>query len=157
MRLEHVSPILPISVSPDLLTLALFVRRTTKLSRFVKLKNRPEQTCKPGSVESGHFSRTAVARRFQRSTRKCWRTGPVRAGTNPAPSCLILLPVGFAVPARSPAPRCALTAPFHPYRAGWPARRFVFCGTVPILADGGCYPPLRPVEPGLSSVPVAPV
>jgi len=29
--------------------------------------------------------------------------------------------------------------------------RFVFCGTVPVFADGGCYPPRRPVEPGLSS------
>src|SRR4029450_6782216 len=35
----------------------------------------------------------------------------------PAPSCLVLLPVGFALPMRSPASRCALTAPFHPYRA----------------------------------------
>src|SRR5216684_9014415 len=31
-----------------------------------------------------------------------------------------------------------------------PARRYIFCGTFPILADGGRYPPLRPVEPGLS-------
>ena len=29
--------------------------------------------------------------------------------------CLALHPVGFAVPAMSPSPRCALTAPFHPY------------------------------------------
>ena len=29
---------------------------------------------------------------------------------------LVLLPVGFAVPATLPPPRCALTAPFHPYR-----------------------------------------
>ena len=29
----------------------------------------------------------------------------------------VLLPVGFTVPALLPAPRCALTAPFHPYRA----------------------------------------
>ena len=32
-----------------------------------------------------------------------------------------------------------------------PTWRFVFCGTVPILADGGRYPPLRSAEPGLSS------
>ena len=31
--------------------------------------------------------------------------------------CLVLLPVGFALPVLSPEPRCALTAPFHPYRA----------------------------------------
>ncbi len=33
---------------------------------------------------------------------------------HPAP-CLALLPVGFTLPARLPAPRCALTAPLHPY------------------------------------------
>src|SRR6202158_1257809 len=42
-----------------------------------------------------------------------------------------------------PDPRCALTAPFHPYRAeapkgeGW---RFVLCGTVPGVAPAGRYP-----------------
>ena len=30
-------------------------------------------------------------------------------------------------------------------------RRCVFCGTFPILADGGRYPPPCPAEPGLSS------
>lgn len=29
---------------------------------------------------------------------------------------LALLPVGFALPSESPLTRCALTAPFHPYR-----------------------------------------
>jgi len=29
-----------------------------------------------------------------------------------------LLAVGFTLPRPSPAARCALTAPFHPYRAG---------------------------------------
>jgi hypothetical protein len=28
----------------------------------------------------------------------------------------VLLPVGFAVPSTLPPTRCALTAPFHPYR-----------------------------------------
>lgn len=44
-------------------------------------------------------------------------------------------------------------APFHPYRAmGCPsARRYAFCCTFPVLADGGRYPPPCPVEPGLSS------
>ena len=32
--------------------------------------------------------------------------------------CLALHPVGFALPATSPSPRCALTAPFHPYLPG---------------------------------------
>ena len=35
---------------------------------------------------------------------------------------LVFLPVGFALPPRSPATRCALTAPFHPY----PASRAVY-------------------------------
>ncbi len=29
--------------------------------------------------------------------------------------CLVLQGVGFTMPAMSPSPRCALTAPFHPY------------------------------------------
>jgi len=53
----------------------------------------------------------------------------------------VLLPVGFAVPPPLPSARCALTAPFHPYRgqlnAPW---RYVFCGTVPGFAPAGCYP-----------------
>ncbi len=50
-------------------------------------------------------------------------------------------------------PRCALTAPFHPCLCGKTPRhrRSVLCGTVPILTDGGSYPPPCPVEPGLSS------
>ena len=78
--------------------------------------------------------------------------------------CLALHPVGFTVPAASRPPRCALTAPFHPYRRGRrpgptvasaaggaicrntghrragrptpipPRRRYVLCGTIPIPA-----------------------
>jgi len=39
------------------------------------------------------------------------------------PACrpyLVLLPVGFAVPSLLPGTRCALTAPFHPYRPSTP-------------------------------------
>ena len=36
--------------------------------------------------------------------------------TEVRPPYLALLRVGFAVPALLPAPRCALTTPFHPYR-----------------------------------------
>jgi len=45
----------------------------------------------------------------------------------------VLLPVGFAVPFPLLETRCALTAPFHPYRGqnATQPRRFVFCGTVP--------------------------
>jgi len=59
----------------------------------------------------------------------------------PAPfSYLVLLPVGFAVPAPLPEPRCALTAPFHPYRGLERPRRSVLCGTVPKIALAGRYP-----------------
>src|SRR3569623_3624502 len=38
-----------------------------------------------------------------------------RGLASPRHPYLVLLPVGFAVPSRLPGPRCALTAPFHPY------------------------------------------
>lgn len=63
---------------------------------------------------------------------------------------LVLLPVGFALPSPLPGLRCALTAPFHPYlrapRGGISAVRF--CGTVPGVTPGGCYPsPYLPWSP----------
>ena len=64
---------------------------------------------------------------------------------------LAFLRVGFAVPAPSPEPRCALTAPFHPYREPGGPWRSVFCGTFPGLAAGCRWQPLRPEESGLSS------
>ncbi len=55
-----------------------------------------------------------------------------RAGTRPAeagiPPYLVLLRVGFALPAALLRRRCALTAPFHPYLSLRPGR-YVFCGT----------------------------
>src|SRR4051794_41792917 len=42
-----------------------------------------------------------------------------------------------------PDTRCALTAPFHPYRAEAPkgeGGRFVLCGTFPGVAPAGRYP-----------------
>jgi len=65
-----------------------------------------------------------------------------------APKCrpyLVLLQVGFALPGPLPVPRCALTAPFHPYRGDRDRspgrrRRFVFCGTFPGVAPAGRYP-----------------
>src|SRR5262249_49143096 len=90
------------------------------------------------------------------------RTDP-RRDENPAPSCLILLPVGFALPAtvtraavRSYRTISPLPHRLRPETGRQTARRYRFCGTVPILADGGCSPPLRPVEPGLSSTPFRP-
>jgi hypothetical protein len=69
---------------------------------------------------------------------------------------LVLLRVGFALPPLLPTARCALTAPFHPYRP--PVRnrrlgRYVFCGTFRRLAPPRYYLAPCPVEPGLSSPP----
>ena len=53
-----------------------------------------------------------------------------------------LLRVGFTMRAALPKPRCALTAPFHPClipRTGH--RRYALCGTFPMVAHGGRYPP----------------
>jgi len=41
-----------------------------------------------------------------------------RHGPRLWPLYLVLLRVGFALPHRLPGARCALTAPFHPYRDG---------------------------------------
>ena len=65
-----------------------------------RLNKRPERADKPGFVESGHFSRTAVACRLKRPTRKS--NGPDKSAANGLSSCLVLLPVGFAEPNRSP-------------------------------------------------------
>ena len=94
----------------------------------------------------------------------------------PLAAYLGLLAVGFARPRPSPAARCALTAPFHPYRpqnvntseslkaeTRWfrrsdvsasrrlPLRRCRFCGTFPRLAPGWRYQPPCPSQFGLSS------
>jgi len=71
--------------------------------------------------------------------------------------CLALLPMGFTQPARSPEPLVRsyrTVSPLPPAEPCSPAdRRFTFCCTCPVLADGGRYPPSCPVEPGLSSKP----
>jgi len=43
-------------------------------------------------------------------------TNPKTARATPWFSYLVLLRVGFTLPSALPRPRCALTAPFHPYR-----------------------------------------
>ncbi len=76
---------------------------------------------KPGGGD--HSSRTRVAARLQRATR---RPGPDRpclpACADGTPPYSLLHRVGFAVPPRSPGARCALTAPFHPCHARPPVR-----------------------------------
>src|SRR5690606_12464391 len=61
----------------------------------------------------------------------------------------VLLRVGFTLPHALPRARCALTAPFHPYRTR--VRRYIFCGTFRRLAPPRRYLAPCPMEPGLSS------
>src|SRR5437870_4428166 len=89
--------------------------------------SRCQTVCKPGSVPpesgDGHSSGTFVAERLARPTRAAARKArpAARHAETACRSYLVLLPVGFALPPPLPAARCALTAPFHPYRP--PPRR----------------------------------
>src|ERR1700742_2823762 len=83
------------------------------------------------------------AHRLEQPTRIAGLTSPcgVIAFAN-SPLChpySVLLPVGFTMTAPLPDPRCALTAPFHPYCLAR-RKRFVLCGTFPGVAPAGCYP-----------------
>ncbi len=64
-------------------------------------------------------------------------------------SYLVLLREGFTLPLSLLKARCALTAPFHPYRIE--IRRYIFCGTFHRLTPPRRYLAPRPMEPGLSS------
>src|ERR1700685_1783489 len=75
-------------------------------------------------------------------------TRPTRTTTRRQVTCrpyLVLLPVGLALPSLLPGTRCALTAPFPPCvplrLAASGDSRCHFCGAVPGVAPGGCYPP----------------
>ena len=134
----------------------------------LRKKERLEWAYKPGFVVNGHFSGTTVARRLVEPTvRRPARSQPTRefctGRTGPRRNDFrrsMLLPAWFCfgrgLPSQTghPACWCALTAPFHPYLLGnrsFPDRRYAFCCTVPVLADGGSYPSPCPVKPGLSS------
>jgi len=64
----------------------------------------------------GHSSGTGIAARLEQPTRTTGpgNRSPTLAGGHRPYS--VLLPVGLAMPSPLPGPRCALTAPFHPYR-----------------------------------------
>src|SRR6266852_5294912 len=67
-----------------------------------------------------HSSGPRITARLKRPTRRLWRTEPARRPGSPKayqeiPPYLVLLRVGFALPAALLRRRCALTAPFHPY------------------------------------------
>jgi hypothetical protein len=108
---------------------------------------------KPGSgwhaktfrLRDGHSSWTPVTRRLQQPTRTAVLDIDLRSSRRSAKSSCrpysVLLPVGFALPPALPPARCALTAPFHPYRGiRYAPRRYVLCGTFPRLAPAGRYP-----------------
>jgi hypothetical protein len=93
-----------------------------------------QPACKPGSVRAA--ARTAdvtaipLARRLPGAScnlpERLIRTdpdSPACAKERPRRSYSVLLPVGFAVPPPLPEARCALTAPFHPYRGCYATRR----------------------------------
>jgi hypothetical protein len=99
---------------------------------------------KPGSVVDSHSSGPGVTARLERPT----RTRRGQRHCVPIWSCS-----GWGLPCRRvlPRTRCALTAPFHPYRRVAPLGRFVFCCTFRRLTPPRCYLAPCPVEPGLSS------
>ena len=69
----------------------------------------------------GHSSGLRITARLKRPTRRLWRAEPARVPGaarrlyREFPPYLVLLRVGFALPAALLPRRCALTAPFHPY------------------------------------------
>src|ERR1700760_2775720 len=54
---------------------------------------------------------------------------------------LVLLQVGFAMPSLLPSPRCALTAPFHPYRPSYTFACEVLGGLLSVALSVGSRPP----------------
>src|SRR4030095_3649755 len=93
-----------------------------------------QPACKPGSVghhslaqaiRDGHSSGTMFAHGLEQPTRTASLTSPcgviafLRRHPRGRPYS-VLLPVWFAMPFPLPDTRCALTAPFHPYRAEAP-------------------------------------
>jgi hypothetical protein len=133
-----------------------------------------QPACKPGSVgraasrtRDGHSSRTPVAWRLEQPTRTAGsghrsRSRPACARAPRRPYS-VLLPVGFAVPPALLPARCALTAPFHPYRLANPCppslargRPGGGGGLVSVALSLGLRPPVisrhrMSMEPGLSS------
>jgi hypothetical protein len=90
----------------------------TKFRRtmFIAAQRKPNSVPVSLSTRRGcHFSVTQIALRLGWINHPA--TYPRMASLSPragALRCLVLLPVGFAVPSMSPPMRCALTAPFHP-------------------------------------------
>jgi hypothetical protein len=121
----------------------------------------------PGNKSSRPVSRVLYGRRREAPTWRPFLSNRARTrslatnpdgGVEPLPrlpgACRpysVLLPVGFALPSPLPETRCALTAPFHPYR-GNPG------GILSVALSLGSPPAAvsrhrLSMEPGLSSIP----
>ena len=103
-----------------------------------------ESAYKPGSVVDDHSSGACVTANLKQPTRiHCGsqRRIPIWPCSKRGLPCHELLPVA----------RCALTAPFQPYRQPKLRRRYIFCCTFRRLSPPRRYLALYPMEPGLSS------
>src|SRR5499433_493270 len=83
-------------------------------------------------------------------------TASALADASPRRPYSVLLPVGFAVPPALPQARCALTAPFHPYRCLTPRGSDGSGGLFSVALSLSLRPPdvirhRMSMEPGLSS------
>lgn len=96
-----------------------------------------------------HSSGPSITRGFKRPYPSSTRTALYPIKKIEQNSYLVLLQAGFTLPLLLPTTRCALTAPFHPYRKN---RRYIFCGTFRRLSSPRRYLALCPMEPGLSSM-----
>jgi len=116
------------------------------------------RTCKPNSVRLAAGRSFLWARHYCRAQAtypKVWRTEPARIQPKlKLPPYLVLLRVGFALPAPLLWRRCALTAPFHPYLAH--SQNSVSAGHETLRMGGAVsflwhFPSTR-LEPGLPDV-----
>ncbi len=121
------------------------------------VSNLVQTVCKPGSVPAVPRQRRWMAIHLGRpspdASSQPTRTAARKHACGVASACRpysVLLPVGFTLPSTLPPTRCALTAPFHPYRV----RRGG--GLLSVALSLGSPPPAVnrhrvSVEPGLSS------
>ena len=139
---------------------SIFLALDSQLSTSNSQKS-AEWACKPGFVESDHFSGMPIARHLKQPTRRSLGAGQAPAAQVRHPSARPCSGWGLPGQPSHPDCRCALTAPFHPYlippdRSQTGHRRYLFCGTFPDLTTGRRYRPPCPAEPGLSSRPGSP-
>jgi hypothetical protein len=137
----------------------------SRSGRYARSTQKCQLACKPGSVPAEgltpaaamaiHLGRASPRASSNQPGRRCGNAfSPEAQAAGLCRPYSVLLPAGFALPALSPEPRCALTAPFHPCSILGHLRsalletpnamaqigRFAFCGTFPRVAPAGRYP-----------------